>query len=121
MDDSARAIAALNDDFRRAACRAALGEIPTSAVKGLCHATQGVAALLPDVQRGIFEQIRDFDAFTPDNDPYGEHDFGAVECQGERALFKIDYYDKTMDYGSEDPADPEKTTRVLTVMKPSEY
>ena len=28
----------------------------------------------------------------------------------------MDYYDKELEAGSEDPADPEKTTRVLTLM-----
>jgi Protein of unknown function (DUF3768) len=31
-------------------------------------------------------------------------------------LFKIDYYDASIDFGSEDPADLSKTTRVLTIM-----
>lgn len=36
-------------------------------------------------------------------------------------MFKIDYYDLELEYGSEDPADPEQTVRVLTVMLPSDY
>lgn len=45
----------------------------------------------------------------------GEHDFGAIELNGERYFFKIDYYDETLSFGSPDAADPTKTTRVLTV------
>jgi hypothetical protein len=33
----------------------------------------------------------------------------------------IDYYDATMEFGSEAPADASKTTRVLTIMLASEY
>ena len=56
------------------------------------------------------------DAFTPDNDPYGEHNFGSFEHNGIRVFWKIDYYDRNVEYGSEDPSDPAQTTRVLTIM-----
>lgn len=65
--------------------------------------------------------MNEFDAFSPDNDPYGEHDFGAVEIAGQRVFCKIDYYDTALEYGSPDPSDPAVTTRVLTVMLASEY
>ena len=52
--------------------------------------------------------MRTFTDFTPDNDPYGEHDFGSFELANHKFFWKIDYYDKTMTYGSEDPADPEQ-------------
>jgi hypothetical protein len=64
---------------------------------------------------------RIFDSFTPDNDPYGEHDFGAFEHEGQRIFWKIDYYAPDMEHGSEDPADPKQTVRVLTIMLASEY
>jgi hypothetical protein len=60
--------------------------------------------------------VRSFDEFTPGNDPYGEHDFGAFDLDGERFNFKIDYYAPDMLHGSDDPANPEKTVRVLTIM-----
>jgi hypothetical protein len=56
------------------------------------------------------------DAFTPDSDPYGEHNFGSFEHNGIRVFWKIDYYDRNLEYGSEDPSDPAQTTRVLTIM-----
>jgi hypothetical protein len=65
--------------------------------------------------------VRTFDRFDRDNDPHGEHDFGNFDIADQRFFFKVDYYNLEMDGGSEDPADPAKTTRVLTVMKAEEY
>ena len=59
--------------------------------------------------------------FTEDNDPHKEHDFGAFEHEEQRFFWKIDYYDRDMIFGSEDPADPKATTRVLTIMLAEEY
>ena len=55
------------------------------------------------------------------NDPHGEHDFGSFEIAGQKFFWKLDYFDAEMKYGSEDPADPSKTTRVLTITFASEY
>jgi Protein of unknown function (DUF3768) len=63
----------------------------------------------------------EFGDFTPDNDPYGEHDFGCFELGACKFMWKIDYYDQRCEFGSEDPSDPRRTTRVLTLMLASEY
>ena len=63
----------------------------------------------------------EFNTFTEANDPYSEHDFGAVEMDGERYFFKIDYYDLAMEMGSEAAADPSLTRRVLTILRADEY
>ncbi len=60
-------------------------------------------------------------AFTEDNDPYGEHDFGSIERNDEKYFWKVSYYDQNYEYGSEDPADTTLTRRVLTLMHSSEY
>lgn len=65
--------------------------------------------------------VRTFEDFSDDNDPWGEHDFGAVEINGERVFFKIDYCDPTLTKGSENPANEGETHRVLTIMLASEY
>jgi len=65
--------------------------------------------------------VRRFDAFTPDNDPHGEHDFGSFTHQRHKLFWKIDTYDATCEFGAEDPADPTRTTRVLTIMLAEEY
>ena len=52
-------------------------------------------------------KVATFDAFTPDNDPYGERNFGAFNHNGQR-IFGIDYYDTMLAGGSEDPTDPNR-------------
>lgn len=101
----------LNDAFRKT--------FDTS--KGLPVLTAGVASLPNDVQTTAIHKVATFEAFDGDNDPYGEHDFGAFDLAGQRFFWKIDYYDQNMEYGSEDPADPTKTARVLTLMLAEEY
>jgi Protein of unknown function (DUF3768) len=83
--------------------------------------TDGVAALPERELAQLLEKVRRFEQFTPDNDPHGEHDFGSIELEGVTYFFKHDYYALDMDGGSEDPADPTKTTRVLTIMRADEY
>lgn len=77
---------------------------------------------MPDcVKAEALVQVANFKAFTKDNDPYGEHDFGAFELVSRKFFWKIDYYDKQCQQGSEDPTDPEKTSRVLTLMLAEDY
>ena len=102
-------IATLNDAFRQ------------GRGGGRFAITSGVAALGRDAVENLLVQLRDFDAFTPQNDPYGEHDFGVLEWAGQRLFWKIDYYDPAMRFGSSDPGDPLATTRMLTVMLAEEY
>jgi hypothetical protein len=100
----------LNDTFRR--------DFPAA---GRRYITDGIFAFDGDDRDAILEKVRTFDAFTGDNDPHGEHDFGSIEHKGERIFWKIDCYDAACKYGSEDPADPSQTTRVLTIMLADEY
>jgi hypothetical protein len=78
-------------------------------------------ALPVEVKANVLQKVRSFNEFGADNDPYGEHDFGSFKVDGETFFFKIDYYSPDMQGGSEDPADPKKTTRVLTIMFASDY
>jgi hypothetical protein len=101
----------LNDAFRRT----------FDSSKGLPVLTAGVASLTSDTQAKAIRNVGTFDAFDRGNDPHGEHDFGAFELAGQRFFWKIDYCDQNMEYGSEDPVDPAKTRRVLTLMLAEEY
>ena len=83
--------------------------------------TRGVQALGPSAVVSILEAVASFDAFDSDNDPYGERDCATLKVDGISVLWKIDYYDKLLSWGSEDPSDPLVTTHVLTVMLIEEY
>ena len=121
-DPTTQRIAALNDRFR--AAEASTDPVGLSLGKKVL--TSGVRALGLEHVVAIAEKVASFDSFTEDNDPHGEHDFGAFEHEGKRIFWKIDYYDRATfgtghDYGSENPADPATTLRVLTIMLASEY
>lgn len=83
--------------------------------------TLGVAALGAEAVNRAIRAISIFNDFCEDNDPHHEHDFGAIDIEGQKVFFKIDYYSPDLKSGSEDPSDPSITRRVMTVMLASEY
>ncbi len=114
IPDSAR-IAELNDRLRKG--DTSLGSLTM---------TPGIAGFDQLDQFEIIERLQSFDSFPEGDDPYGEHDFGAFDSRGVRIFWKIDYYDRASyctgdECGSDDPSDPAKTYRVLTVMLADEY
>ena len=110
MNSKAEKIAMLNDAFREKAGQGAL----------VCL-TPGIKSLSIADHYEVFSLIRTFNDFSEKNNPYGERDFGAIDYKENRIFWKIDYYDNDMECGSEDPSDPAKTTRVMTVMMAYEY
>jgi hypothetical protein len=105
-----RRIAELND-----LCRTAPG------IAGKLVQTPGIRALPTEDQSAIREKVERFADFNPGNDPHGERDFGSFEHNGKKVFWKIDYYAPGMESGSDDPSDPARTVRVLTIMLASEY
>lgn len=103
-------IAELNDLLRK-----------TFFAGGRVVTTPGIRALPEPDQSAIREKVETFNAFSPDNDPDGERDFGSFTHNGNRVFWKIDYYDPSLTGHSEDAADPAKTVRVLTIMLAAEY
>jgi Protein of unknown function (DUF3768) len=81
----------------------------------------GVDALPDNEKAAVLSKVRTFADFNGDNDPHGEHDFVNIAHDGTTYFAKIDYYSPDMQGGSEDPTDPTKTTRVLTIMRADEY
>jgi hypothetical protein len=85
--------------------------------------TRGVGALLEDNDdiNELLNIVRSYNDFTPDNDPWGEHDFGVFTFKGEKCFWKIDYYSQDMEHGSPRPYDLEETYRILTIGLMEEY
>ena len=106
---------------RRERIRTLNDQLRQTHVGGRILMTQGVMSMGPEGVVGAMLAIAKANDFNEDNDPYGEHDFGAVTVSGHRIFWKIDYYDRTLTAGSPDPADESVTTRVLTIMLASEY
>lgn len=109
MQPNTDRIRELNDKLRRnLAC-------------GTAVITPGVAALGAEAVNRIVQTVSVFDDFHHANDPHQEHDFGSFEVAGEMIFFKIDYFDQDLEFHSPDPADPQVTRRVITLMLASEY
>ena len=108
---NASRIGALNDQFRKEPAR-----------YGKAYITDGVAAHGSEFVHRALVATAAFEAFTADNDPHLEHDFGSFQLDGEALFWKIDYHDKAnSECGAEDPSDPTTTARVLTIMLADEY
>ena len=88
---------------------------------GIVTLTSGVSERGDGFAYRAISGVLEFDQFDADNDPHGEHDFGAFEVDGEKLFWKIDYYDLDCQKRSIDPANPKETMRVLTILLASEY
>ncbi|WP_096702528.1 DUF3768 domain-containing protein [Magnetospirillum sp. 15-1] len=83
--------------------------------------TRGIQALGHQAVMEVLTAVAAFSDFTPDNDPYGEHDCAVMTVGDHRVIWKIDYYDPDLNFASDDPANPAVTIRVLTIMLADEY
>ena len=130
------AVAAAREQTARIA---RLNDLARKAMGVACTAvaTVGFRSLPKADQSRVRELIETYDAFDEDNDPHGERDFGTIYQLGdgrwttdrprvrdderERVFWKLDYYDRDLQFGSEDAANPAITRRVLTIMLADEY
>lgn len=87
---------------------------------GKFEMTAGVRELPGDLRAQALSVLRSYDNFNPENDPFNEHEFGSFDIADRRFCWRIEAFDKHLRYGSDDPTDPKKTTRVLTLMLSSE-
>ena len=131
--------ATLATEREQAARIARLNDLARKAMGVACTAvaTVGFRSLPEADQSCVREQIETYDAFTEDNDPHGERDFGTIYQLGdghwtterprlsdderERVFWKLDYFDRQMEFASDDAANPAITLRVLTIMLSDEY
>lgn len=111
-------IASQNDQFRRAIINAST---TPDAIPGRMLVTPGVVEQGPDFLQEAVRLTAEFDAFSPDADPYALHEMGVIEVQGQTVWWRIDLHDRDYTYGAEVPSDPDRTRRVLTILLPSEY
>ena len=114
MTDNTKTIRDLNDRLRQG----------DTTVPGQIFVTQGLTALIGEADAEtshLFEIVSSYNDFSAENDPHKEHDFGAFMFEEQKCFWKIDYYDPTLKWGSDDPSDVTKTVRVLTLMLASEY
>ncbi len=109
VDRTPQSIALLNDQAR------------TTLTNCKLIITRGIDSLGEEAVGFILNLVRRFDDFSERNDPFGEHDFGAIEYEGNTVFWKIDYYDLDLMNHSPDPSDPHVTRRVLTIMLGEEY
>ncbi len=110
-DERARSerIREINDRLRR--------EMPHASLM----LTRAVAALHPIRIMGIVQAVQNFNDFNRNNDPWGEHEFGAVKVGGAEYFWKIDAYDLNLEFGSPDPTDDAVTRRIITIMLPEDW
>jgi hypothetical protein len=106
----AERIAGLNDQLR------------VRGLGGRIVMTRGVHALTGADVSDLLKALATFQDFDSDSDPHGERDFGLVDYAGHEILWRIEYFaDAELRFGSNDPADPFVTERVLTIMLAEEY
>ncbi len=115
MTDQTFRIAMLNDRCRQGFDRSARVVITAACLATL--AGEGGTASEILAQAEVMAAIRRY-VFKPEDGC--ERARGDLVVAGHAVRFMIDYYDLSLEWGSEDPADPLATTRVMTIMLPSD-
>ncbi len=103
---------ALNDRFRK-------GESSL----GVWSTTPKVRALPEARKQALFRAVQSVDNFvkSPPVNLSAEHDTGIVTQDDTDYLWEIDYCNKSLTAKSPNPADPDCTARILTLMRVDEY
>ncbi|AOH87106.1 hypothetical protein AWL63_23290 (plasmid) [Sphingomonas panacis] len=115
MTDKLSRIAELNDRCRIGLDRNARILITACCLAALSERTGPAAIIL--AQAEVLAAVRRY-VFRPEDGR--QRDRGELLVRDQTIRFKIDYYDLALEWGSEDPADPSVTTRVMTIMLPED-
>ena len=83
-------IRALNDLFRQ------------TSQGGQILMTHGVSNFNPETIGRIAEAVKNYNDFSEDNDPYGEHDFGSFEIDEHKLFWKIERHPRNSPYANND-------------------
>jgi len=138
-----------DEDAAKAAQKAKIRELNDLARTAMGIASRVVMTpalaegLTPKQLSGLREAVEKHDNWHEDSDPHQEHDFGVIygtingdaidwTCvkpidtddkpfSGHKVFWKIDYYDRAYQFGSETPWDTATTARLLTIMRASDY
>jgi hypothetical protein len=102
-------IADMNDAFRQ------------SLIGGQIVLTAGIRALPRKMQAAIIEQLRSFEEFDADNDPFGYHNSGRFEHCGRTILWHIDLDGRGYYLNQPNPVNPAGHNFVLTIFLAEEY
>jgi Protein of unknown function (DUF3768) len=86
---------------------------------GTIWLTEAVTALPEAEKRAVLKKVQTCARFD-NSDSLGEHERVSVEHLGQQYVARIDYYSLDLRRGSDDPADPSRTVRVLTIMRADE-
>ncbi|QOT74534.1 DUF3768 domain-containing protein (plasmid) [Sphingobium fuliginis] len=109
-------IGELNDRARHGLDRTAKRVVTRTCLMTIAGSESDVALFV--AQARIIQALRQWEPPVGDR---SERDLGYFELDGHRLMFKCDYYAPGLEWGSENPADPDRTIRVITVMLPSDY
>lgn len=105
--ERANRIAALNDAMRTS--------IEPPMAPNMIVFTGALAESDEEIRILALNGARQFKDFTLENDPWGERDFMRYTIGQNTFIAKIDYYTPDLEAGSDDPDDPEKTARVMSI------
>jgi Protein of unknown function (DUF3768) len=83
--------------------------------------TSDVSYLPEEQLHELVAQVQAFESFTPENDPYGERDFGQVRQDEIDYFWKINCYDRILGLDSVEPVDSAQTVRILFLIRADAY
>ncbi len=88
----------------------------TTLLGGELVITLPIAGLAVAERRAILKALREYDDFTAEKDPRGEHDSGSFELDMVRYIWRIEVRSASTLDNLSSPVEPDGTVRVLAIM-----